>query len=73
MWPASCGCCGIRSYPNYGREGEVRQLEDSFCELLGLRHALATSSGTAALHSAQGMKCWLRRSHFCRPSCRSSL
>lgn len=36
----------------YGREGEVRELEDSFCQYLGLRYGLAMSSGTAALHSA---------------------
>ncbi len=36
----------------YGREGQVEQLEDGFKRYLGLRYALATSSGTAALHSA---------------------
>ena len=36
----------------YGREGQVAQLEDRFQEYLGIRYALATSSGTTALHSA---------------------
>ncbi|GLY02719.1 MULTISPECIES: DegT/DnrJ/EryC1/StrS family aminotransferase [Actinoplanes] len=36
----------------YGREGQVRELEDRFRDYLGVRHALATSSGTTALHSA---------------------
>lgn len=35
-----------------GREGAVRQLEDAFCARFGFRYALASSSGTAALHSA---------------------
>lgn len=35
-----------------GREGEVRRLEDEVRDQLGVRYALATSSGTAALHSA---------------------
>ena len=36
----------------YGREGEVEALENAFCAYVGLPHALACSSGTAALHSA---------------------
>lgn len=36
----------------YGRQGHTRELEDKFREYLGVRHALATSSGTTALHSA---------------------
>jgi dTDP-4-amino-4,6-dideoxygalactose transaminase len=36
----------------YGREGEVAQLEDTFRDFLGVKYALAVSSGTAALHSA---------------------
>lgn len=36
----------------YGREGEVERLEDSFRRYLAVEHALAVSSGTAALHSA---------------------
>ena len=36
----------------YGREGEVAELEDAFCDYLGIRHGLATRSGTTALHSA---------------------
>ena len=36
----------------YGREGEVRNLEDHFCQYLGVEYGLATSSGTTALHSA---------------------
>jgi dTDP-4-amino-4,6-dideoxygalactose transaminase len=36
----------------YGREGEVRELEDAFKEYFNIRYALAMSSGTAALHSA---------------------
>jgi perosamine synthetase len=34
------------------KEGMVAKLEDRFCEYYRVRHALATSSGTAALHSA---------------------
>ena len=41
-----------RELSYYGREGEVERLEDAFKDYLGLRHALAMSSGTAALHSA---------------------
>lgn len=36
----------------YGREGAVARLEDLFKVYIGVDHALATSSGTAALHSA---------------------
>src|SRR5258708_1290783 len=36
----------------YGREGHARELEDKFAAYLGVQHCLATSSGTAALHSA---------------------
>ncbi len=36
----------------YGREGEVRELEDAFKAYLNVQYGLATSSGTAALHSA---------------------
>lgn len=36
----------------YGREGQVRELEDHFAAYLDVRYALAVSSGTAALHSA---------------------
>lgn len=36
----------------YGREGEVEALESAFAAYVGSRHALACSSGTAALHSA---------------------
>ncbi|MEV0135511.1 DegT/DnrJ/EryC1/StrS family aminotransferase [Dactylosporangium sp. NPDC050688] len=36
----------------YGREGCVRDLEDRFAEYIGVPHALATTSGTTALHSA---------------------
>jgi perosamine synthetase len=36
----------------YGREGEVRELEDAFKTYFNVRFALAMSSGTAALHSA---------------------
>jgi dTDP-4-amino-4,6-dideoxygalactose transaminase len=35
-----------------GREGEIEKLEERFKALLGVRYALAVSSGTAALHSA---------------------
>jgi perosamine synthetase len=41
---------GENSY--YGREGWVEKLEDGFMEILDLPYAVATSSGTAALHSA---------------------
>jgi perosamine synthetase len=36
----------------YGREGYAERLEDQFKARIGRTHALATSSGTAALHSA---------------------
>ena len=36
----------------YGREGEVLELEDAFKAYLNVQYGLATSSGTAALHSA---------------------
>lgn len=36
----------------YGREGEVQELEDAFKSSFNVPYALATSSGTAALHSA---------------------
>lgn len=36
----------------YGREGEVAALEEAFRAYVGTDHALACSSGTAALHSA---------------------
>lgn len=36
----------------YGREGEVEALENAFAAYIGTHHALACSSGTAALHSA---------------------
>lgn len=36
----------------YGREGEVERLEAQWSARLGGRHALALTSGTAALHSA---------------------
>jgi dTDP-4-amino-4,6-dideoxygalactose transaminase len=36
----------------YGREGAVASLEDAFAAYVGVPHALACSSGTAALHSA---------------------
>ncbi|MCO4091542.1 MAG: DegT/DnrJ/EryC1/StrS family aminotransferase [Sphingorhabdus sp.] len=36
----------------YGREGYAKDLEDQFRDYLPCRYALATSSGTAALHSA---------------------
>jgi dTDP-4-amino-4,6-dideoxygalactose transaminase len=36
----------------YGREGAVEALEAGFCDYVGAGHALACSSGTAALHSA---------------------
>lgn len=36
----------------YGKEGELSELEDRFARYLGVRHALGTSSGTTALHSA---------------------
>lgn len=36
----------------YGREGWVARLEDAFREYYNVPYALATSSGTAALHSA---------------------
>jgi dTDP-4-amino-4,6-dideoxygalactose transaminase len=35
-----------------GREGSVARLEDAFLDYFGTTHALATNSGTAALHSA---------------------
>lgn len=41
-----------REISYYGREGEVAALEDAFSGYFGPRHALACSSGTAALHSA---------------------
>jgi len=48
---ADMALAGELSY--YGRrEGHVRELEDKFNAYLGTRYALATSSGTAALHSA---------------------
>ena len=36
----------------YGREGEVKELEEAFKEYFQVDYALAMSSGTAALHSA---------------------
>lgn len=36
----------------YGREGKTRELEEKFIAYLGVQRALATSSGTTALHSA---------------------
>ena len=47
---ARMAMAGELSY--YGREGHAQALEDKFTNYLGIRHALATSSGTAALHSA---------------------
>ncbi|MDF3290297.1 DegT/DnrJ/EryC1/StrS family aminotransferase [Streptomyces silvisoli] len=35
-----------------GQEGQVRDLEERFCDYLGVSHALAVNSGTNALHSA---------------------
>ena len=41
-----------RELSHYGREGKVAYLENKFADYLGMRYVLATSSGTAALHSA---------------------
>jgi perosamine synthetase len=41
-----------REISYYGREGEVEALEAEFGAYIGMPHALACSSGTAALHSA---------------------
>ncbi len=35
----------------YGRSGVIAELEDSFCRYFGCKHAVLTSSGTAALWS----------------------
>ncbi|MGH8277488.1 MAG: DegT/DnrJ/EryC1/StrS family aminotransferase, partial [Steroidobacteraceae bacterium] len=36
----------------YDRSGVVAELEDALCDYFGVQHAVLTSSGTAALHSA---------------------
>lgn len=36
----------------YGREGKVKELEDKFMAYHGTKYAIATSTGTQALHSA---------------------
>lgn len=36
----------------YGREGKVKDLEESFCEYHDMKYAIAVSSGTQSLHSA---------------------
>ena len=35
----------------YDRSGVIARLEDALCDYFGVRHAVLTSSGTAALHS----------------------
>jgi perosamine synthetase len=35
----------------YDRSGVIAELEDALCDYHGVRHAILTSSGTAALHS----------------------
>jgi perosamine synthetase len=47
---ARMALAGELSY--YGREGHVQELEDKFSSYLGGVRALATTSGTTALHSA---------------------
>ena len=35
----------------YDRSGVIAELEDAMCDYHGVKHAVLTSSGTAALHS----------------------
>ncbi len=35
----------------YDRSGIIEELEDKFCKIYGVKHALLTNSGTSALHS----------------------